>query len=149
MKSFLCKGKYPIIKWSRLPQEIYFEGPLPKGYSLAIVPGDGYIVIDVDRHGNVDGFNNIPKEHKEELYKTLNYPTKNNGRHFWFRYKDKKVLGNKASKFGIDIRVNNKGYVIWYPSYDIRDNLDSINVTSNDLNDWLVELFSYKNKKTN
>lgn len=143
MKSFLCRGKRPIIRWSQLPDETYFEGKLPEGYSLAIMPSDNYIIVDIDRHGDIDGFNSIPKNLTEELNKTLCYKTKNNGMHYWFRYTGIKSLANKTSGVGIDLRVGYKGYVIWYPKKDIRDCLDEINETSEELNKWLEKLFSY------
>lgn len=147
MKSFLLKGKQPIIRWSHLPDNTFFEGPLPEGYSLAIMPSGDYIIVDVDRHGKVDGFDNIPEHLEEELAATLHYDTKNNGRHYWFRYSGESELANKASKQGIDLRVAFKGYVVWYPKSDIRDRLDEIKFTSAEMNEWLVELFSYTGKK--
>ena len=143
MKSFLCKGKRPIIRWSLLPDNTFFEGQLPEGYSLAVMPSDDYIVIDVDRHGDTDGFNCIPNELMYELSNSLNYKTKNNGMHFWFKYTGDRPLANKGSGTGIDLRVGWKGYVIWYPETDIREHLDEIKNTSEELNEWLEKLFSY------
>jgi hypothetical protein len=134
MKSFLCKGKRPIIKWSRLPNNTFFEGKLPEGYSLAVMPSENYVIVDVDKHGDIDGFNSIPIELEKELENTLHYKTN-------------KDLANKASGVGIDLRVGNKGYVIWYPKKDIRDCLDEINETSLTMNKWLEKLFSYVDKK--
>jgi hypothetical protein len=147
MKSFLCKGKRPVIRWSHLPDNTFFEGKLPEGYSLAIMPSDDYIIVDVDRHGKVDGFDNIPKHLEAELLATLHYDTKNNGRHYWLRNNGAGILANKASGQGIDLRVAYKGYVVWYPKTDIRDRLDEINKTSPAMNVWLKELFSYSTKK--
>jgi hypothetical protein len=147
MKSFLCKGKRPIIKWSRLPNNTFFEGKLPEGYSLAVMPSENYVIVDVDKHGDIDGFNSIPIELEKELENTLHYKTKNDGMHFWFKYTGNKDLANKASGVGIDLRVGNKGYVIWYPKKDIRDCLDEINETSLIMNKWLEKLFSYVDKK--
>ena len=150
MKSFLLKGKKPIIRWSLLPNETYFEGTVPDGYNLAVSPWgyDGYIIIDVDRHGDIDGFDNIPTELKEEFMFTYHYPTKNNGAHYWFKYTGNKPLGNKASGVGIDLRTN-KGYVVWYPEEDIRNVVKAnlINNTSEEINQWLEEMFSYVDKK--
>ena len=142
MKAFLLKDKKPIIKWSMLPDEVYFEGQKPEGFSLAIVPSKGYIVVDVDRHGDQDGFEVIPHELRNELHKTLNYKTKNNGMHFWFKYSGSKPLGNKTSGIGIDLRTH-KGYVVWYPEEDVRSVLDKVNNTSKEMNLWLEKLFSY------
>ena len=143
MKSFLCKGKRPVIRWSLLPDETFFEGPLPEGYSLAVMPSQGVIVVDIDRHGTIDGFDNIPIELYDELKATLSYPTKNDGMHCWFQYTGSKPLANKASGQGIDLRVGCKGYVIWYPNEDVRDNMHFINPTSALMNKWLEKLFSY------
>ena len=143
MKSFLLRGKVPIIRWSMLPDGIFFEGELPEGFSLAIMPSGNYIIVDVDRHGKIDGFDNIPKHLERELAGTLNYPTKNNGRHYWFRYSGLGTLANKASGQGIDLRVAYKGYVVWYPKDDIRDRLGEIKYTSIEMNEWLIELFSF------
>jgi len=142
MKSFLLKDKKPIIKWGALPDEVYFEGDIPKDYSLAICPSEGYIIIDVDKHGKENGFLNIPKELEKELDDTLNYSTKNNGKHYWFKYSGTKVLANKTSGLGIDLRTS-KGYVVWYLDKDIRKYTDKINNTSLELNQWLEKLFSY------
>lgn len=144
MKSFLLRGKQPIIKWGMLPNNVFFEGKLPEGYSLAVSPSKGYIIIDVDKHGNQDGFKNIPHNLRNELHKTLNYSTKNNGMHFWFKYSGNKPLANKASGLGIDLRTH-KGYVVWYPKQDIRECLITIKTTSQELNKWIETLFSYKN----
>ena len=145
MKSFLTRGKKPICKWGSIPDNVFFEGTVPEGYSLAVSPsGDlGYIVVDVDRHGKINGFENIPKHLINEFAGTFSYETKNNGAHYWFKYSGSKVLANKASNQGIDLRTN-KGYVIYYPKNDVRDQLHLIRNSSNELNEWLEELFSYK-----
>ena len=142
MKSFLLNGKRPIIRWGLLPENTFFEGSIPENYNLAVCPSDNYIVIDVDRHGDIDGFDNVPEKFYKEFNATLNYGTKNNGKHFWFRYSGIKPLGNKASGQGIDLRTN-KGYVVWYPEKDIRECLDEIQASSEELNEWLEKLFSY------
>ena len=144
MKSFLVKNKKPIIRWGQLPDETYFEGTVPEGFSLAVSPWghEGYVVIDVDRHGDKDGFDAIPKELEAELLSTLSYRTKNNGRHYWIKYTGDKPLGNKTSGLGIDLRTN-KGYVVWYHDKDIRECLSEIRESSLELNKWLEKLFSY------
>jgi len=48
MKTFLLKEKVPIVKWGNIPDETYFEGDVPEGYSLAISPSNGFIIVDVD-----------------------------------------------------------------------------------------------------
>jgi hypothetical protein len=143
MRSFLLKEKSPIVKWGMIPQNTFFEGKVPENYNLAICPSDNYIVIDVDKHDNKNGFDNIPFDLLKELNNTLNYNTKNNGKHYWFKYTGNKPLANKTSGLGIDLRTN-KGYVVFYPKTDIRKQLHLINNTSNALNKWVESMFSYK-----
>ncbi len=142
MKTFLLKGKQPIIKWGMLPDETYFEGIIPEGYNLAVNPSGNYIVIDVDNHGDISGFDSIPMSFQVELDNTFNYPTKNLGRHYWFKYTGDRPLANKTSGLGIDLRTN-KGYVVYYPKNDIRQQLHLVKETSKQLNKWLEKLFSY------
>ena len=156
MRSFLLKDGKPLIKWDLLPDNTMYQGKIPEGYDLAVNPHRPYIIVDVDRHGDKDGFLNIPEHLKAELESTFNYPTKHNGRHYWFYYSGDKFLGNKASKLGIDLRTGNKkfsdtewthgGYVKWHPrdNMNIMDVLDKVNKSSVKLNDWLEDLFAYK-----
>ena len=145
MKSFLVKDKVPIIRWKNIPNEIYFEGDIPEGYSLAVNPHDPYIVIDIDRHGDIDGYKNVPGKFSRELIETHSYDTKNKGSHHWFKYSGTKTLKNKASALGIDLRTN-KGYVVYYPAMrgegDIRDHIHLIKESSPKMNIWLETLFS-------
>lgn len=144
MKSFLLIGKVPQIKWGNLLDNIFFEGNVPEGYSLAISPSKGYVVVDVDfdLENNKNGFISIPLELRMELEATFNYETKRKGRHYWFRYSGTKELGNKTSSYSIDLRTH-KGYVVYYPKDDMRNNLHLVNETSLVLNKWLEKLFSY------
>lgn len=143
MKSFLLKDKKPILKWGAVPDEIYFEGKVPEGYSLAISPHDPYIILDIDKHGEVDGFNSIPQVLFIELLNHhFSYPTKNNGLHIWLKYSGNKTLANKASGLGVDLRTS-KGYVKWYLDKDIRSYIHLIKDTSPELNEWLEKLFSF------
>jgi hypothetical protein len=142
MKSFLLRGKRPIVKWGMIPNETYFEGTVPEGYSLAVVPSEGYVVIDVDRHGNMDGFDNVPHNIGFELAQTFHYTTKNNGMHYWVKYTGNRPLANKTSGLGIDLRTH-KGYVVFYPNADPRDCMSIVNNSSEILNEWLEKLFSY------
>lgn len=149
MRSFLLKDKIPILKWGMVPDETYFEGTIPKGYSLAISPHDPYVILDVDKHGEIDGFDNIPTHIKILLEKHFVYNTKNNGKHYWFKYTGTKKLMNKASGLGIDLRTN-KGYVVWYKDKDIRNYKHEIKKTSFEMNNWLEHLFLIGKKlKTN
>ena len=142
MKSFLLNGKRPIVKWGMIPDEIYYEGTVPEGFSLAVTPSEGYIVIDVDRHGDLDGFDSLPLPLNKEFSETFNYKTKNNGMHYWFKYTGNKPLGNKTSGVGIDLRTH-RGYVVWYPKRDVRECISDVKDSSKELNKWLEKLFSY------
>lgn len=143
MKSFLVKNKIPIVRWSKIPDNTYFEGNVPESYSLAISPSKGYVILDVDKHGDISGDDNIPPDIKLELQKTLNYPTKGNGMHYWLKYTGDKELTNKPSGLGIDLRTE-KGYVVWYKKEDIRDCSNLIRESSPNLNKWLQDLFHNK-----
>lgn len=146
MKSFLLKpNNKPLINWGNLVPNTHFTGTLPENYSLAVSPGEGYVVLDVDRHGNISGFDNIPHLIQMEIDNTFNYSTKNNGKHYWLKYLGNKELLNKTSGLGIDLRVANKGYVRFYPAekgVDIRECIHLIKPTSLKLNIWLEKLFS-------
>ena len=151
MRSFLLKGGKPLIKWGLLPDNTLYEGEIPEGYDLAVNPHQPYIIVDVDRH-NKDCFLNIPNHLKAELEATLNYPTKNDGRHYWFYYSGDKILANKASNLEIDLRTGNidsynGGYIKWHPrnTMNIVDVLWQAQQTSKKMNKWLEELFSYNN----
>ncbi len=84
------------------------------GANLAAVPGPNYVVIDIDKKGDVDGFpawnQLLPK-----VPKTLRARTPSGGEHYWFRCPA--PLGNTASALaeGIDTRGTN-GYVVLPPS---------------------------------
>lgn len=144
MKSFLLKDKKPIIKWGMVPDETYFEGEIPQGYGLAICPNFPYVILDIDRHGDINGFDNIPSELLLDLSEHFCYNTKGNGKHIWLKYTGSKELMNKPSGLGIDLRTN-KGYVKWYLDKDIRTYLHLIKETSNQLNNWLENLFCITN----
>lgn len=143
MKSFLLKEKKPIVKWSLVPDEIYYEGEIPEGFSLAISPNAPYIVLDIDNHEEENGFDNIPYLIKVELSEHFGYQTNSGGQHIWLKYSGDKELGNKTSGLCIDLRTH-KGYVKWYLDGDIRNYISEIKETSTRLNTWLEELFSYK-----
>lgn len=125
-----------------LPHGTFYEGELPEGYSLAITPSEGYVIIDVDKHGDINGFDNIPEDLKKELDNTLHYPTKNDGMHYWVKYTGDSKLANKASNKGIDLRTS-KGYVVWYPTEDVRELIENVKESSENLNSWLEDLFGY------
>ena len=145
MRSFLLKNKTPIIKWGYIPDGIMYKGKVPDGYNLAISPSPGYIIVDIDNHGDKNGFDIIPFEILKELTNTLHYKTKNDGMHCWFKYTGVKSLGNKSSGKGIDLRTH-KGYVVWWNDKPIEECLNEIKESSLELNEWLEGLFCYKDK---
>lgn len=142
MKSFLLKGKSPTIKWGSIPHGYFFEGSVPEGYGLAVCPSEGYVILDIDRHGDIDGFKNVPFYIRYLLKNHFQYNTKNNGKHIWLKYTGNVALSNKASGLGIDLRTH-KGYAKWYLTSDIRDCIGDIKPTCSLLNAWLEKLFSY------
>lgn len=154
MKSFLLHKNIPIIKFSLLPDNCFFEGKLPDGdYSLAVCPGK-YIVLDVDNKSeDKNGFNNIPDSILEELNRTFNYKTKSgNGRHYWLLYSGNKVLVNTSTKHFLDLRIGEKpgnagGYVRYHHSVDIRQCECLIKETSSNINAFLDNLFCGINNK--
>jgi hypothetical protein len=99
MRSFLLKKKKPIVKWGMIPDGVMFQGKVPEGYNLAISPHDPYIILDVDMHGDISGFDSIPENINFQLAQTLKYGTKNDGFHYWLKYTGDKKLMNKASGF--------------------------------------------------
>ena len=141
MKSFLVKGKVPICKWGMISQDVWFFGEPPEGYSLAINPHHPFVILDIDKHGEVDGHSNIPEHLKSELLENhFKYATKS-GTHIWLKYSGDKHLMNKSSKLSIDLRTE-KGYVKWYLDKDIRSYIHLIKETSKELNIWIEKLFS-------
>lgn len=154
MKSFLLKNNTPIIKWGLLSDDVFYEGQIPEGYDLAVNPHQPYVIVDVDRHEDKDGFEHISSEIKSELEQSFYYHTKRNGIHYWLYYTGNKTLINRASNLGIDLRIGNKqisstewingGYVKWHPgnTLDIRDQIHLIKETSEKMNEWLEKLFS-------
>lgn len=146
MRTFLLKDKSPILKWKHIPEESYFEGEIPEGYSLAVSPNNPYIILDIDKHGDINGFDNIPSEYLLDLSQHFCYDTKRDGRHYWLKYTGGKTLINRASGLGIDLR-NNRGYAKWYLDGDIRDYIHEIKETSPHLNSWIESLFCGPKKK--
>jgi hypothetical protein len=142
MKSFILKGKQPIIKWGRIPHGTFFEGSVPEGYSLAICPNDPYIILDIDLKPELNGYHNIPIEIYNILFKIhFHYKTKSGGSHIWLKYTGNKQLKNRATKLGLDLRTSS-GYVKWYLDGDIRNHIDDIKETNEELNNWLENLFA-------
>jgi len=149
MKSFLLNSKTnkPTISWSMLKNNTFFEGEVPNGFSLAVCPSDNIIILDCDVKNGKNAFNHIPIHILGELEKTFNYYTGSRGRHYFLHYTGEKTLLNRATKFGLDLRIGAKdgnagGYVRYQHSVDIRECVHLIKETSNSLNLWLESLFS-------
>lgn len=159
MKSFLLKNGVPTIKFSMLPDNIFFEGDLPgKEYDLAVCPTDEkMIVVDIDcKEGKINGYTNVPTTIFEELIQSFHYKTKSGGMHIFLHYTGDKVLMNKSTKFAIDLRIgankktrNAGGYVKYAHHEDIRKCVHLIKETSEELNKWLESLFSYQKELIN
>ena len=164
MRTFLVNAnkssksyKKPSCNWGALKLDTYYFGELPKGFNLAINPTPGIIIVDVDidEEKGKNGFGNIPTNILIELHNSYHYDTKRGGSHIWLKYSGNKELLNKASNQSIDLRVgpkvvdnkivNNGGYAIYYPANqgdDIRNHLDEIKETSEEMNKWLEQLFT-------
>lgn len=153
MKSFLLKNNKPIVSWSMVSDNTFFEGDIPIGYDLAISPGNSNIIIlDVDVKNNKNGYNYIPFNCKIELDKSFYYDTKSGGRHYFISYTGYKTLMNTSTKYGLDLRIGSKlgnagGYVKYNHNIDIRNCIHLIKNTSSDLNLWLELLFCGVNNK--
>ena len=150
MKSFLLDpSNKPVIKWGLLKDGIHFEGCLPNGYSRAVAPSGNIVILDIDKKRNKDGFNYIPIHILEELLNTFNYNTKSGGSHCFINYTGSKMLLNRATEYGLDLRIaarngNCGGYVKYYYSKDIRECEHLIKDSSLELNEFLESLFSYE-----
>jgi len=156
MKSFLLNKatNTPIVRWSLIPNNCFFEGAIPEGYALAVAPSENYIVLDVDNKNGKNGFINIPNKQFLELDKTFNYYTKSGGKHYFLKYTGNKTLLNTSTKLALDLRIGSKpknagGYVRYYHHTDIRQCIHLINETSSELNQWLEELFCAVNRDEN
>lgn len=148
MKSFLLKNNIPTIKWGLLPDNTFFQGNVPDGYDLAVCPSGSYIVLDVDVKNGKNGYSNIPPNVLGELIHTFWYETKSGGSHYWLDYTGDKVLLNKSTPLGLDLRIgknektgNNGGYVKYRYNKDIRECIYLIKKTGKELNEFLENLF--------
>lgn len=153
MKSFLlCKeDNKPILKWSMLPDGIYYQGDTPSGFHLAVCPtNEKMIVVDIDcKPGKVNGYTNIPEDIFSEFKKSFHYYTRSGGMHIFLNYTGQEVLKNCATKFGIDLRIgpnkqtdNAGGYVRWNSDLHPKNCIQLIKETSSEENKWLEQLFS-------
>ena len=152
MKTFLLHKGIPTIKFSMLPDGIFYEGKLPEGdYALAVCPtNEKQIVVDIDcKPGKTNGYSNVPPEIYAELIQSYHYYTKSGGMHIFLNYSGDKVLLNTSTKLAIDLRIganketnNAGGYVKFNGTGDIREHIHLIKTTSPELNLWLESLFT-------
>lgn len=151
MKTFLLdSNNKPIINWGYLKDNVFFEGKLPEGHSLAICPTDEkQIILDIDNKNSKCGYDHIPNDIMDELNNSFNYFTKSGGKHVFLSYTGDKILLNKSTNIGLDLRIgkntrtgNNGGYVKYNHDRDIRECIHLIKNTSKKLNIWLESLFS-------
>ena len=151
MRSFLLKNNRPCVKWSMIPENCFFEGEIPFGYSLAICPtNEKMVVVDIDcKENKSNGYLNIPENIFNELLQSFHYKTTSGGMHVFLNYTGNKTLLNTTSKLSIDLRIgknyktgNNGGYVKYNHNVDIRKCVHLIKEASPRLNKWLEKLFS-------
>lgn len=155
MKSFLLKDNTPIIKWSQIPDGLFYEGNIPTGgYDLAVCPtNEKQVILDIDcKEGKTNGYNNIPPVIFKELLESFHYNTKSGGMHIFLNYTGIRILKNCATKYGLDLRIgpnvktkNAGGYVKFHPAKqgdDIRNHFNEIKDTSDQVNIWLESLFA-------
>ena len=147
MKSFLLKSNKPIVKWGQLKNNTFYEGVVPEGFALAVAPSGNYVVVDVDVKNGKNGYEFIPSLVLLELKETFWYKTKSGGAHFWLEYSGDKTLVNRATQYGIDLRIGASkascgGYVKYNHSTDIRECVHLIKQTTPLVNKFLERLFS-------
>lgn len=149
MKSFLLKNNVPILKWGSIPDNTFFEGNVPDGYDLAVCPSGSYVIFDVDVKDGKNGYQYIPFNILHELQYSFWYHTKSGGAHYWIDYTGDKVLLNKSTSLGLDLRIgknektgNNGGYVKYRHNKDIRECIHLIKKSSKELNEFLEKLFT-------
>lgn len=146
MKSFLLHKNKPIVKWSLVPDNTFYEGKVPDGYALAVCPSENIVILDIDVKNNKNGYSFIPEYIKHELRKSFYYDTKSGGRHVWIEYTGNQTLMNTSTKYGLDLRIGAKpgnagGYVLYHHNVDIRQCVHLIKPSSEQLNAWLESLF--------
>lgn len=151
MKSFLLHKNHPVIKFSMLPDNVFFEGELPgEDYALAVCPtNEKMVVVDVDVKNGKNGYENIPTLIQMELDNTFNYKTKSGGAHYFLGYNGNKLLKNCATEYGLDLRIganketgNAGGYVKWNCNKHPKECIHLIKESSERMNKWLEKLFS-------
>lgn len=114
-------NKKPIIKFANKPaltveqiEKIWTLNPLA---DIALKT-DKFFVIDVDRHGEVDGMKSIKALKHDEWFKnTLTEKTAHGGYHFYFQKSaEKEVQQNIGFLPGVDVKAHVNNYVVVAPS---------------------------------
>ena len=118
---------------------------------LGIATGQisGLFVLDVDTHGDTNGYASLSALEAEhgKLPDTYQVETASGGRHFYFRYPENRTIKNSAGKVGVGLDIRGDGgYVIAAPSvradgksYRVYRDADIV-----DAPEWLLELAETK-----
>ncbi|MBD5431663.1 MAG: DNA primase [Lactobacillus sp.] len=115
------QNKRPLIKFANKPPLTAKEiQAIWKKYPTANIAlkTDKFFVIDVDRHGDVDGMESIKAlDHNEWFKETLTERTAHNGFHFFFtKPKDIEISQNIGFLDGVDLKAHENNYVVVAPS---------------------------------
>lgn len=114
-------NKRPLIKFADKPalnktqiHEIWEKYPLA---NIALKT-DKFFVIDVDRHGEVDGMESIKEIGHNEWFKdTLTEKTAHDGYHFFFAKPESvEIQQNIGFLPGVDLKAHENNYVVVAPS---------------------------------
>ncbi|WP_294836361.1 bifunctional DNA primase/polymerase [uncultured Lactobacillus sp.] len=113
--------KRPLIKFANKPPLTIDEiKHVWRRYPLANIAlkTDKFFVIDVDRHGDVDGMDAIKKLNHNEWFKgTLTERTAHDGFHFFFQKpKNETIAQNIGFLPGVDLKAHENNYVVVAPS---------------------------------
>lgn len=114
-------GKKPLVKFADKPPLTADElKQIWKHYPVANIAlkTDKFFVIDVDRHGEVDGMESIKELRHDEWFKdTLTERTAHNGFHFFFQKpKGVEIAQNIGFLPGVDLKAHVNNYVVVAPS---------------------------------
>jgi hypothetical protein len=115
------QNKRPLIKFANKPamttekiKQVWQRYPLA---NIALKT-DRFFVIDVDRHGEVDGMDAIRALNHDDWFKdTLTERTAHNGFHFFFQKpKNENISQNIGFLPGVDLKAHENNYVVVAPS---------------------------------
>ena len=114
-------NKRPLIKFAdKLPLSVDEIKQIWQRYPLANIAlkTDKFFVIDVDRHGNVDGLQSIISLNHNEWFKdTLREKTAHDGYHFFFQKPVKENVTQCIGLLpGVDLKAHENNYVVVAPS---------------------------------